>query len=827
MKISLRPKYQLGGSAGKTTLSGQPYRAPFSTAPKANPYATWSAKSPSVSAINSYKAPKAFGDMFGRVPITKMKPPKTNNGLGAAAGIGAASGAIASIGGGLNIAKEYEPILEGIENAEKQDLKYKEWDARQRINNQPTTQPSYGGYPQKMQYGGWAGPVNNTGPQENPYEGTYDDQLTAASYDDIKRQRNTDIAVSTGQTIGAAAGDAAIAAAGGIPFIGAALDLSAGMRTAMGEETIINAEGDAVKVANNEPEAVMNSLLTDSGSKTIEYFSKGNDDGGKGIGEGFANLATGGLYGKIDGAISGVKETKARDARDANYGIKRSSGRTLGEVAYSNGSAIPTAQLGGAVESLKNGYRTVRKGYDKFQENYDAFLVNGVNSLGGNLKPDPQFAGNGKYDVEVEDKEVIEDREGNYETKNGKRHAQDPKNSGIKTTLDEGDFVWSRKYADQYKQLKKANAPQEAIEGLRSEQEAYAESQTQGNMTPKLQAGTPRRVGDEGYFPAYGPQRRQPGYSALMASHDEEEARIASMNRVVAAMNPKSPITTSSTKKKGKVRDKSGDVSYTPMPSARLSSTPAVAPVVTPVKGAMAGMKYKQRFGRTKLGKGLKDNKGEIIAGAGALAQLAATASQKSPDLDPINPGAPIKSDVAHYSRVRDYGEGKRDADLIAANKTIEKSGAGPGLQPAQAKAQMIKNRQDEATLGRIHGQNAQIEQAEESFNINNNRNDQLANLETRMNVQAASRADALRENSFTNDQTAAYGDIASGAAKDYLAYNADKELAKSIYGNTGIHDRSLRGKENKFYDAYKKANPTATQAEVNRAWLDELSTIT
>lgn len=752
MRTKVRP-YQIGGY-GKLTLSGNASKPPMDfgfTNGKITktPYAKW--ESPALKNIKN----------FGTKDYKPAKNKPVNGDLIGGAVAGAFTGAVAGVGQGIDIYNSYAPILEGIPDAKEKERKYNEFEGMQRIYNQPRTQGNYGQYPRKLQYGGYGPPAAS-----NPYAGSWDPNLSNASYSAVEDQRNADMSTEIAQTVGTSVADGVSSAAGGVPIIGAAFGTQDMIHGITKREQIINPEtGEVDTVYDNPDQALPSEFSKDAGTHTIDDFAQGD------VGGGFANLFTGGLYGKIGDGIAAKKATEERDLREEKYKNKQSFGRTLGDVSYSNGNIM---------RGQKGGYLNVEK-------------------------------------AELEDGEVIERAEGGDKQVVGNKHHEKDSSgqTGEIEYLKPGDFVWSEHlgFANKYKELVAQGASEEEIEMLRVQQQrAAGKPGYKGRTVKKYQMGTPIPIDDEGrLYDQRSTEAWKQWETGLAAEAREEQLALTKK------------------KKKGKapvVRDKSKDVAMTPMPLRPIPAGSTSAPAMSPYH---PGKPYTpgKNYARTGAGRFLKDNSDALIAGAGAIGQIAGIASQTYKEVDPVSPGAPVKADTLHLTRVRDMEKGAREAELRAATKASLQSGAGPGARPQYAKAATVKHRQDEAVAGRVAEQNSRIDATERTQNVGNKLTADRFNAEMALRADASRRDEQLREQSFKNEKKGAIGDAIGGIARDVPAYKSDRDMADAIYGNTGINERALKGKEKKFTNDYKKANPKATPAEINRAWLEELISMT
>jgi len=584
----------------------------------------------------------------------------------------------------------------------------------------------------------------------NPYAGTWDPNALNTDPNELQSEAQKDITLATTEAIASS-----VPVIG--PVIGAATGAQKSIRGMLGEKETQNSEGQTVQTYDSVDKAIVGNLVKPAHEQGLEHAK--NKDYGRAV-LSFAGLGT------FADAHDAAQDTQQALEEEIQNKTSVNVGRTLGNTTYSRGN----------IQYAKGGLARIPN-------------------------------------AEVEHNEVVEEPDGTYETKKGRKHNySNPKKSGIKIHMDPGSYVWSEElgFADRFKELKENDAPDIEIENLRMEQEMKA-----GRM-PKYQTG--------GFGKGYLRSIQSPGENYFpypSALHKEVDLAFQADNV------PKKKVTSVKTKPKG--RDTSKDLVYTPMPVRPLSSTVEPEPVLSPVGNPTASNMYKtrNRYERTGAGRFLKDNSDVLIAGAGAIGQLVGNLVQKPGDIAPVKSGSPVKADNVHYTRVKDMEKGAREAELRAATKTSLLSGSGPGANPAYARAAMTKHRQTEEAAGRIDNMNAQIDMSERSTNVKNKLSSDMFNAEMAMRTDASRRDEELRKRNFKNAKAASIGDTIGGVARDALAYNADRDLSKAVYGDSGINERYLKGKENQFYKDYRMKNPKATPAEINTAWLNELSKMT
>lgn len=435
--------------------------------------------------------------------------------------------------------------------------------------------------------------------------------------------------------------------------------------------------------------------------------------------------------------------------------------------------------------------------------------------------------------AELEGGEVVESPDGDMPVQ-GPSHAE----GGVPMNLDPGDYVWSdqvrykgKSMADWYKEFVKNGASEDQIEQLRALQESLAgrepgesggqEMALGGNPGP----GKPTRAGT--FF-----KETLPNWFDQKFNGGRREAQRDMQSR--ASMPPAA--------RRSDVRAEREQLSLTPdqkmaqdeslMNDAKVrqyqmaqgtapQNNPAEAynAQVTEGREQAAAAAQPDPYGKRPKADYLLSEYGPYaLAGFGTIAQIAAAAGARNPYEGVTTPTAQQARtpENIHLTRVRDDAERiSQERDFRAGLNQIERSGAGPGSFGAAQRLLNQKHQQASELSSQTARLNSEIDAREQTTNAGNRMQVDMFNAGQRQQAQGFNTELQIGKNQFEADRAQQIGSVLAGGARDAMAYMSDREYARSIYGNTGIKERSNQYSIMRAYNEIRKQNPNMPEAEV------------
>lgn len=438
--------------------------------------------------------------------------------------------------------------------------------------------------------------------------------------------------------------------------------------------------------------------------------------------------------------------------------------------------------------------------------------------------------------AELEGGEIVESPDGDEYVK-GPSHAQ----GGVPMNLNEGDYVWSdqieykgKTMAEWYQAFKQNGAGKEQIEQLRQLQESLA-GRHNGEPGGERMAlggygedpGKPSKAGT--FF-----KSTLPNWFDKTFNKGRKEASMDMQKRASAPVAAKrSDVMAENTQRSLSDEEKLAQDSYLMSASQeRLrQSAQGTAPQYNPAEAYNADLTQKREQAQTPASQGTYGQRSKFsqiseeyapyaIAGLGAIAQLAATASARNPYENVKMPIAQqaMNPTPVHLTRVSDTAQQAGLArDYRAGLDQMERSGAGPGSAGLAQRLLNERLQRGSEVMQRTAQINAPIDAQEQMYNSQSLAENERFNAAQRQQNNQ-SRVDLqVGKGSFDANKAMAIGDVFSGMARDTLGYMGEREKTRAIYGNSGIDQRNREYSMRQAYSKLKAAYPSLPETEIQK----------
>ena len=452
--------------------------------------------------------------------------------------------------------------------------------------------------------------------------------------------------------------------------------------------------------------------------------------------------------------------------------------------------------------------------------------------------PPMQTGGKGPANAELENKEVVEGQDGSYETKKGKYHEQ----GGIKTTLQEGDYVWSdhlkykgKSFANWFKDIKESPMSQAektyAVEDLREMQEQVsgrtggeAGGQTNAEGLPMAQEGLP--FDPVTYRPPVDPALDYVTKPKITRPPDPSAGGI---------VGPMSDETYHAWKygvsDGGPYEDRSGypEEGFEEVPESTKEALKKVRLTTErPDKAKSAPLDYAAMFDNAPYAVEENSRARQLLKQYGAPAASALmgaigmgiAGSQKGKKIKTGSNARPVSAERIHIDRANNRASEKTNARMyLAALDNARKSGVGLGSTAAANALYVARAEADQQGQDSVHKMNINASAEEQKTNAGNRLEADRFNAELAFRNNSERVAEERRMQSIDNARKNYLGQAAQTMGQDALRYHSDMSYRDKILEGTGIVERDLQKSRKEFDREHKRDNKNSTAAMRQKDW--------
>jgi hypothetical protein len=181
-------------------------------------------------------------------------------------------------------------------------------------------------------------------------------------------------------------------------------------------------------------------------------------------------------------------------------------------------------------------------------------------------------------------------------------------------------------------------------------------------------------------------------------------------------------------------------------------------------------------------------------AGAGMIAQLAATLGAKNPYKGIKTPSAALVStpEKQFFERINSRAEEAQNARGASLSKQLlQQAGFGPGEMAAVQKVELDRQAADAQATQRAREFNVSQDRAEKQLNTEMKLRSEMANQSALNERSMQEYQRMLSERGFETERGMNTGDIIAGSLSDIGKFASDRTFAKAIEGDSGVGQRA------------------------------------
>ena len=181
-------------------------------------------------------------------------------------------------------------------------------------------------------------------------------------------------------------------------------------------------------------------------------------------------------------------------------------------------------------------------------------------------------------------------------------------------------------------------------------------------------------------------------------------------------------------------------------------------------------------------------------AGAGMIAQLAATLAAKNPYKGIKTPSAALVStpEKQFFERINSRAEEAQNARGASLSKQLlQQAGFGPGEMAAVQKVELDRQAADAQATQRAREFNVSQDRAEKQLNTEMKLRSEMANQSALNERSMQEYQRMLSERGFETERGMNTGDIVAGSLSDIGKFASDRTFAKAIEGDSGVGQRA------------------------------------